>query len=59
MLGRESLLSLIEGCVEVGVPENQECWLLLIELLQLQGQHDAFEEAAINYAVTFEVSPPS
>ena len=59
LLGRESLLSLIEGCVEVGVPENQECWLLLIELLQLQGQHDAFEDAAINYAVTFEVSPPS
>ena len=59
LLGRESLLELIEGCVEVGVPENQECWLLLIELLQLQGLHDAFEEAAINYAVTFEVSPPS
>lgn len=59
LLGRESVLSLIEGRVEVGVPENQECWLLLIELLQLQGQHDAFEEAAINYAVTFEVSPPS
>ena len=59
LLGRESLLALIEPCVEVGVPENQECWLLLIELLQLQGQHDAFEDAAINYAVTFEVSPPS
>lgn len=59
LLGRESVLSLIERLVEVGVPENQECWLLLIELLQLQGQHDAFEESAINYAVTFEVSPPS
>ena len=59
LLGRESVLSLIEACVEVGVPENQDCWLLLIELLQLQGQHEAFEDAAINYAVTFEVSPPS
>ena len=59
LLGRESILSLIEACVEVGVPEGQECWLLLIELLQLQGQHEAFEDAAINYAVTFEVSPPS
>ena len=59
LLGRDSILSLIEARVEVGVPESQECWLLLIELLQLQGQHDAFEEAAINYAVTFEVSPPS
>ena len=59
LLGRESILSLIEACVEVGVPENQECWLLLLELLQLQGQHEAFEDAAINFAVTFEVSPPS
>ena len=59
LLGREALLPLIEARVEVGVPESQECWLLLIELLQLQGQHDAFEEAAINFAVTFEVSPPS
>ncbi|MFT3847997.1 MAG: STAS domain-containing protein [Propionivibrio sp.] len=59
LLGRESALSLIEACVEVGVPENQECWLLLIELMQLQGRHDAFEETAIDYAVTFEVSPPS
>lgn len=59
LLGRESVLSLIEGCVEVGVPEHQDCWLLALELLQLQGLHDAFEEVAINYAVTFEVSPPS
>ena len=42
-----------------GRADDQECWLLLLELYQLQGQHEAFEDGAINYAVTFEVSPPS
>ena len=32
---------------------------LLLELCQLQGRQEAFEEAAIDYAVTFEESPPS
>ena len=59
LLGRDALGSLVEERVESGRAEDGECWLLLLELLQLQGQHDAFEEAAINYAVTFEVSPPS
>ena len=28
-------------------------WLLLLELYQQAFQQDAFEEAAVNYAVTF------
>lgn len=59
LLGREVVGALVQEQVETGRPENSECWLLLLELCQLQGQHDAFEEVAINYAVTFEVSPPS
>jgi anti-anti-sigma regulatory factor len=34
-------------------------WLLLLELHQQAFCQDAFEEAAVNYAITFEVSPPS
>jgi len=34
-------------------------WLLLLELYQQLGMQEEFEEAAIEYAVTFEVSPPS
>ena len=34
-------------------------WALLFELYQLSGQEAAFEDAAIDYAVTFELSPPS
>jgi anti-anti-sigma regulatory factor len=59
LLGRDNIGALVEDRVETGRAEDGECWLLLLELLQLQGQQEAFDDAAINYAVTFEVSPPS
>ena len=59
LLGRDHLGAKVEARVEVGRAENSEYWLLLIELCQMQGQQEAFDEVAINYAVTFEVSPPS
>lgn len=34
-------------------------WLLLLELLQRHGNQETFEERAVDYAVTFELSPPS
>jgi ABC-type transporter Mla MlaB component len=34
-------------------------WLLLLELYQTLGQEDNFENLAVDYAVRFEVSPPS
>ncbi len=42
-----------------GERSNEEMWLLLLELYQQAYRQEAFEEAAVNYAVTFEVSPPS
>jgi len=59
ILGRDTLATLLEACVETGRAEEQACWLLLLEVYQLRGQYESFEEVAINYAVTFEVSPPS
>jgi len=59
LLGREALGELVQGGVEVGRAEGKACWLLLLELCQLQGRQEAFEEVAIDYAVTFEESPPS
>ena len=59
ILGRDKLRALLEKPVEPGRAEDKECWLLLLEIYQLQGQHEAFDEVAIDYAVTFEVSPPS
>jgi anti-anti-sigma regulatory factor len=34
-------------------------WLLLLELYQTLGRQDDFEDLAVDYAVRFEVSPPS
>lgn len=34
-------------------------WLLLLEIYQTLGQMEAFEDLAVDYAVRFEVSPPS
>jgi anti-anti-sigma regulatory factor len=59
LLGRDSLGAVVERSIEAGRADNKECWLLLLELCQLQGRGEAFEEVAIDYAVTFEVSPPS
>lgn len=45
----------IAGDASAGEP----LWLLLLDLYQQLGLQNEFEEAAIDYAVTFEVSPPS
>lgn len=34
-------------------------WLLLLRLYQIRGMHEEFESAALEFAVTFEVSPPN
>jgi anti-anti-sigma regulatory factor len=59
LLGRDTLASLVQKRVVSGSAEDNECWLLLLELCQLQGQCEDFENLAVDYAVTFEVSPPS
>ncbi len=59
LLGREVLEALLGRFVVPGTAENKECWLLYLELCQLQGKRDVFEDVAVDYAVTFEMSPPS
>jgi ABC-type transporter Mla MlaB component len=53
------VLGLLEGRLVAGRAECQDGWLLLLELLQHSGEHDRFEQWAVDYAITFEVSPPS
>lgn len=53
------VLGLLEGRLAAGRAEFQDAWLLLLELLQHAGEHDRFEQWAVDYAITFEVSPPS
>ena len=57
--GAKQLAGVLGGAVSVGTREHEPLWLLLLELHQQAGDLAAFEDAAVNYAVTFEVSPPS
>ena len=58
--GGEHLLGLLGGQVEVGRSDVSESfWLLLLDLYQLHNMQAEFEEAALSYCITYEVSPPS
>jgi anti-anti-sigma regulatory factor len=59
LLGGDSVGKLLESRIQTGCAEEGDCWLLLLELYQSQGQQERFEDLAIDYAVTFEISPPS
>ena len=51
----QCIRTLLEGDARL----EKSYWALLFELYQLSGQETAFEDAAVDYAVTFELSPPS
>lgn len=55
----EHLAQILAAKLVPGEREHESMWLLLLELYQQAFRQDAFEEAAVNYAITFEVSPPS
>jgi anti-anti-sigma regulatory factor len=58
--GAETLANLLRPALVVGDTSTGESpWLLRVELLQILGREKDFEEAAMDYCVTFEVSPPS
>ena len=57
--GTEGLVGRLEKRLVVGQPEAINTWMLLLELYQRLGNQEVFEEKAVDYAVTFEVSPPS
>lgn len=56
---QEAFLHRLGESLIVGEATHAQSWLLLLELLQYRGNQDVFEEYAVNYAVTFELSPPS
>lgn len=56
--GANEFAQIIKGLL-AGAQREKTYWALLFELYQLAGQESAFEDAAIDYAVTFELSPPS
>ncbi|GAC1407845.1 MAG: hypothetical protein NVSMB6_06070 [Burkholderiaceae bacterium] len=60
LVGASELVAGIRRIITVGRRDETDApWLLLLELLALLNQEAAFEEASIDYCVTFEVSPPA
>jgi ABC-type transporter Mla MlaB component len=58
--GAFDLANLVRSMVEVGKRDiNPALWLLLLEMLQFLDREKEFEETAMDYCVTYEVSPPS
>ena len=55
----EKLKPVLEVAVKKGRAGGEGAWLLSLELLQWTDAHAAFEDRALEYAVTFELSPPS
>lgn len=53
------LIERLRARVVAGEAANARSWLLLLELLQRHGNQEEFERCAIDFAVTFERSPPS
>ena len=60
LVGASELAQQIRDNIAVGRREDTEApWLLLLELLQLLNREKSFEQIAMDFCVTFEVSPPS
>ncbi len=55
----EGMIPRLRARLVVGEAQNARSWLLLLELLQRSGTQEEFELCAIDFAVTFERSPPS
>ena len=59
-IGGEILLNLLATATPVSVPQvDQRWWQLRLQLLRLINRATVFDEVAIDYCVTYEISPPS
>ncbi|WP_409268757.1 hypothetical protein [Massilia sp. BHUDP2] len=60
LAGADALMATLRPMLAVGDRTAGEApWLLLLELLLLSNREKDFEESAMDYCVTFELSPPS
>ncbi|PTT91740.1 hypothetical protein DBR42_03285 [Pelomonas sp. HMWF004] len=59
-VGGDRFLNQLKELAPVGERDTDPAlWMLLLEGLRLANRPDQFDEAAIDYCVTYEVSPPS
>ena len=53
------LAQALDEALKKGRDAGEGAWLLALELLQWSNDRAAFEDRAVDFAVTFELSPPS
>lgn len=59
-IGGEHLLALLQEQAPTGAREaSTACWLLRMEILRLANRTVEFDQTAMDYCMTYEVSPPS
>ncbi|WP_066333547.1 STAS domain-containing protein [Azohydromonas lata] len=59
-LGSETLLQRLREATPAGVRDTDPAlWLLRLQALRLLHRAQAFDEAAIDYCITYEISPPA
>lgn len=59
-LAGERLLAVLQEAAPTGVRDADPAyWQLRLDVLRMTNRADQFDEAAIDYCVTYEVSPPS
>lgn len=59
LLGADAFTDRLNDRLVAGDAGHEAAWRLLLELLQRHGTQEKFEERAVDYAITFELSPPS
>lgn len=60
LAGAEHFLGPLRGATEPGRRDASDAlWMLLLEFLRVLDRQEEFDETAIQYCITFEVSPPS
>jgi anti-anti-sigma regulatory factor len=59
LIGPEAFTDRLNDRLVAGDAAHEPAWRLLLELLQRHGTQEKFEERAVDYAITFELSPPS
>ena len=60
VLGAQRLYDVARGAIEAGRRDPHDaCWKLALLGLRLLGEKQAFDDLAIDFCVTYEVSPPS
>ena len=59
LVGAEKISEVIKNAIELGRnADPQSYWLLLMQVYLLSNQQALYEETALNYCITYEISPP-